>query len=171
MESDYIQFVEDQIRNWKAVSKLSNPSGNVSPDLLDKALATYEETNLALIAEYERYKYRYEQEKEKFNIWFDEIFENARTTLNDPTLPAAKWASKSEIESHARVQNKGKFLEWKTKLNTMQAQVSFFRRVVDSWGRMDKILVTISSNLRSQLGALSTQSRANSQESPFPRRT
>lgn len=172
MEIDYIKFVEEQIAQWKSNIKLIR-SGTiqVSPELLNKALGEYEEINLALIAEYERYKFQYEQEREKFNIWYDEIFESSRTSLNDPTLPAAKWASKSEIESHARVLNKNQFIEWKTQLNTMQAKVSFFRRLLDSWGRLDKILVTLSTNLRSQLGALSIQSRASKEEPFIPRRT
>ena len=157
---DYVKFVEEMVAKWGQHSQLLR-NDQVSPFLLNKALAEYQNVNIALIGEYHRHKSSYTDLESEFQAWWDEKFITIRARLNTPDLAASKWASTREIEAMVRVENKAEYGEWKRKLTAQERKVSFYRSLVDSWKRFDGILTTIANNMRSELKALSIGNRAN----------
>lgn len=156
----YINFVEEQIRKYRDKSKLII-SKDIQPYLVNKTLAEYQDINLMLNAEYERAKTKFVEIQDAFQEWWDEVFLKAREYLNPLDRPATKWASIKEIEAYTRHNNKEQFRIWKRKLNDVDARMSFIKRLLDQWKKFDGILTTLSTNMRSELRALSIENRAN----------
>ena len=154
---DYVAFVEEQIKKFRKNVELM-VAGEVSPASVYHNLAIYSDVNLSLNAEYQRYKSEYRKLRRDFDIWFDERFTTVRRSMNDLNLPASKWASKQEIESETRVQNKSEFLEWKEQLDEAEDRMEFLRRLLDQWKTHAYILQTISDNLRQEMRSLSLES-------------
>lgn len=166
---DYIAFVEEQIKKFrKSVDVIE--AGEISPVLVYHNLAVYSDINLSLNSEYQRYKSEYKRILREFNMWFDERFVKVRREMNDIKLPASKWASKQEIESETRVQNKEEFLTWKDRLDEAEDRMEFFRRLLDQWKAHAYILQTLSDNIRQEMKSLSLESYTTkkSAESSYP---
>lgn len=155
-------FVHDIEKNISYVNKVSNliSNGQITPELLNESLAKYIGVNTFLISIYEQTVLEDETLKDEWKLIWSEWFIKAKNNLNDSRV-SSKFASATEIEAHALVDNREEYLSWKKKLNLSERKVSMYRRIVDSWKVQSQILVQISNNLRSELSALSIENRAN----------
>lgn len=157
---DYINFVQKMIQKYqKSVQLISDD--RITPPSINSALANYGNVLFILTSEYQRKKSEAYELQLDFESWWDEKFTQSRQQLNNPELPASKWASKQELESYVRATYKNEYKEWKTKLFSVESKVSFYRQMLENWKRIENILVNLSLNMRSELKALSVEDRAN----------
>jgi hypothetical protein len=155
---NYIEYVEQQIRRLKETSRLIQ-DGHILPYKVNKALAEYEEVSLGLTAEYQRVKTINKVLNRKYQAWWDEKFLEARDSLNGDRVKS-KFASKAEIESQTRHNNKREYFEWQDKLDESESKVRFILRLIDNWRKEDQILIQLSKNMTTEIRALYVQSDA-----------
>lgn len=158
---NYIEFVDNMIKNYKEVGDLINDAGNISPEKINSALALYYNTSLAINAEYQRQKINYEAESIEFKIWEDEKFQLAKENVFAEYADTKIKPSVKEFETRMRLMNKD---EWKIRtisLAESNARMRFLFRLAENLKRYDNILTTISYNMRSEMKSLSLDSRMN----------
>lgn len=158
---NYIEFVDNMIKNYKEVGDLINDVGNISPEKINSALALYYNTSLAINAEYQRQKINYEAESIEFKIWEDEKFQLAKENVFAEYADTKIKPSVKEFETRMRLMNKD---EWKIRtisLAESNARMRFLFRLAENLKRYDNILTTISYNMRSEMKSLSLDSRMN----------
>jgi len=156
----YVEFVQEQIQKYHRYSQLINyDAGEINPEAINTALAQYNDILLMLISEYNRLKADAHDVEVEYQIWWDDKFTSMRRQLNPPDIVASKWLSKSEIESETRAQYSKEYREWQDKLFQAQQKKAFLGQLLDSWKKMDSILITISTNLRAEMRSLSLDNR------------
>lgn len=160
----YINFVSGVIHRYKGIGALIDESADkITPQKLNYALGAFYEISLALTSEYQRAKIISKQIQRNFRRWEDEHFIQARRRViefyqsNKSIKPAVK-----EYEIELRNSNREEYDEWQLKLDNAEAKEHFYLRMLDTLNKFDKILVTISNNMRSELSVLSIDKRANS---------
>lgn len=156
----YIEFVNQQIAKFKKNSKLVLFE-EISPPLINKALAEYTFVNLTLNSEYQRVKAEYTQLMDEYQEWWDKVFLEAKYKLNPLTLASGKWSSVKEIDATARYDNKEEYKEWRRKLRSLELKIAFYKRLLESWKNHKDILVNIAQNMRTEARALGIQDQAN----------
>ena len=152
LDEQYIEYVQQQLNNLKETEKLIE-EGHVLPYRVNKALAEYQRIHDMLIIEYQRVKTINNRLKKRHKMWWDEKFLEARDKLNSDRT-SSKFASKAEIESQARVDNKVEHLEWEDKLDIAEAKTRLLIRLLDSWSKNERILIQLSRNMQSEMKAL-----------------
>jgi len=161
---EYVKFVNTTVTNYqKSVQLVDKEADEVTPQMINTALSNYGGVSLMLIAEYNRKKAELRQEQIEYGKWWDEKYSNMRRKMQGEVPKTTKIAQK-EVEIEVRVQNR---IEYDTKqacIFEAEQKVSFYLRLLDMWRKMDNILVNISFNMRSELRALSIDSRMNSQK-------
>jgi len=152
LDEQYIEYVQQQLNNLKETERLIE-EGHVLPYRVNRALAEYNRIHAMLIIEYQRVKTINNRLKKRHKMWWDEKFIEARDKLNSDRT-SSKYASKGEIESQARVDNKVEHLEWEDKLDIAEAKTRLLIRLLDAWSRNERILTQLSNNMRSEMRAL-----------------
>lgn len=161
MVEDYIKFVEETIENYRKVGDLVRED-EVRPQDLNRALAYYFNSNLALAAEYQRAKIEEAELQIQYEEWWDNVFEKARETIrkeyeeSKSIKPAVK-----EYETRARTANRVEFSSWKRKLTKAEAKTRFLLRLLETFKKYDSILTALSNNMRSEMRSLSLEDRMN----------
>lgn len=145
----YFDYVEEQIESFQEYMQLfDKDKREVSPYVLQKALAEYTQILVGLTAEYERLDRDLRKMKREFGMWWDEKYCETRRILNPPTNPGNKWLSKGEIESETRVANKEEYLQKVEPVEEMEAKVSFVNKLIKAWSKHSDVLNNLSYNSR-----------------------
>lgn len=160
----YLEYVNIQISKMGEMCDLIK-EGDITPQTINWALANYTPIGVGLNGEYQRIKDLSTDYQLEYKEWWDEIFLEARDKLNDGRA-TSKFASKSEIESQARLDNKDRYRKWQMKLSELENKVRFIIRQIDIWKKHDSILTNLSMNMRSEMKALSIEERVNAKVKP-----
>jgi len=154
---DNVSKVIDLYKEYVSVIE----GNNITPSVINEALANYEMILLTFIGEYSRKTHELFIVEEEFQSWWDERFVAVRRELNDSSLAASKWLSKSELQAETRVRYAKEYKEKNTKLFLKKEEVNLYRRLIDSWKKYDSMITNLSLNMRSELKSLSLQNRMN----------
>jgi DNA-binding phage protein len=157
---DYIIYAQNTLERYKQVRHLAE-NNNITPEQINRALADYMSTLSELIRMYEQIKLEYNNEKEDFQIWFDEKYIQIKEELNPVSLAGTKWSSTKEIESYVRVRYKEEYQERKRALNLLEIKVATLRRVNDAYKNFSMLLNTMSKNMQTELSVLTLENRMN----------
>jgi hypothetical protein len=66
-----------------------------------------------------------------------------------------------EYEAEMKLRHETEYWDWQDKVTSSENKTSFILRLVEAWKAYDKILVTLSSNMRGEMYALSLDNRIN----------
>ncbi|MGD9679029.1 MAG: hypothetical protein AB7V16_11865 [Vulcanibacillus sp.] len=162
MNEAVLEFLESTQETLSEIEKQSVliKEGEIPPSLLNGALANYQGLNAFLIRQYEISVLEDEQLKDEYKMIYSKWFVDTRNKLNDSRI-SSKFASATEIEANALIDNREEYLSWKRKLNLSERKVSMYRRLLDGFKIQAQMLINISNNMRSELSALSVENRAN----------
>lgn len=159
---DYIQFVDKMIKSYKKIGDLINEdSGEITPEKINSALALYYNTNLALIAEYQRQKISFEAESIDFKVWEDQRFEEAKRVVFEEYSDTKIKPSVKEFDTRMRILFSEEWKEKTMSLTESESKMRFLLRLMDNLQKYDSILTTISYNMRAEMKSLSLDSRMN----------
>jgi hypothetical protein len=161
----YIKFVQDTVNKYKRIGDLVAPNETeITPARLNAALADYYSTCAGLNAEYQRAKMEHLSAKNSFDRWWDQIFiEAKRHVIADYAREDVRGVKPSvtEFETRARLDNADQYYELKEKLDALESKAHFLLRMLETLAGYDRVLTTISSNMRSELFSISIDRRAN----------
>lgn len=162
MEDTYLQYVQEQMVKWREYAMLFKLNSDVvSPVAVNKALAEYQTINLTLIGEENRVKHQHAKFMLSYNTFWDECYLKARQELNPTSLAGNKWASGKEIEAYARHKNQKDYEKWEEQRLELESKLALLRRVTDAWKSHYNILITLSTNMRSEMKGLNIEDHAN----------
>ncbi len=156
---EFLESTQDNLDRINEQSKLIS-DGEIPPSLLNSALANYQGLNTFLIRQYEISVLEDEQLKDEYKMLYSKWFVDTRNKLNDSRV-SSKYASATEIEANALLDNREEYLTWKRRLNLSERKVSMYRRLLDGFKVQSQMLIQISGNMRAELSALSVENRAN----------
>ena len=163
---EFHEFVQEKLKYLERYTTLIK-EGNVIPEAINHALASYQSLGAWMISEYEKVTLDHDIMKEEFQADFDTWYLEARSKLNE-TRVSSKFASNNEIEATARVAHREEYLRWQSKLKIMERKVSMYRRIMDNWKSQKDIIVNLSQNSRAEMKALNVQDLANYDENKQP---
>jgi hypothetical protein len=158
--SEFITYVETQIKKYQQFTKLHEES-HLTPEMINTALASYEEINLILIALYNKNKIEEYNVNKQYTRWYDKNLSVIRKEMIEETTSKTIKIAVKEYELELRVRHETEYWEWQDKITSAENKTSFILRIVEAWKTYDKILVTLSSNMRGEMYALSLDSRIN----------
>lgn len=158
----YVKFVEETIEKYTKYSNIISDANEITPQIINEALANYSRVFDMLLFEYYRKKAEHKEVELEYIIWWSEKFNVTRSIFNDVSIPGTKWLSKNEIESETIQKNQTEYKQWQYKLFELENETSLLSRKIESWKKMDNILINISLNMRSELKSLSLENRFNS---------
>jgi hypothetical protein len=156
----YVEYAQNLIEEYQEARNLTD-NRNITPDQINYNLAVYLKVSDILIDEYEKAQLEYNNQKEDFQIWWDEHYIKIRERLNPLDLTAQKWAGKEEIASYVRNENKDQYMEFKSELLLSERKVSKLKRICDSYKNFSYLLTTLSDNMKIQMNNLHLESRMN----------
>jgi hypothetical protein len=158
--NDFIKYVEETIAKYnKHVSLVSNDE--ISPYMICLALADYMTVNHMLLSEYQRRKVELCGVQDEYDDWMDDKFYTVRSKMIEQNKAKTAKISIKEIDNAVKVEHKNEYKIYRNKIREAEFKVSFIRRLLESWKKLDGILCTISTNLRTEMKALSLQDRMN----------
>lgn len=157
---DYIIYAQSVINEYKQVKSLAN-NRLITPEQINTALASFMQISEVLIDEYEKSKIKLNVEKNDFQLWLDEKYIEVRQRENLKSDPASKWLSKEEIQTYVRVENKSEYMSKKSNIDLLEAKVSKFRQLCESYSRFSNLLKAMADNSRSQMSNLGLENRMN----------
>jgi len=162
MKDSVIEFLEATQDNLDKVNEQSKLiyDNEIPPSALNNALANYHGLNTFLVRQYEISVLEDEELKDEYKMIYSKWFVDTRNKLNN-SRTSSKFASTTEIEANALIDNREEYLSWKKKLNLSERKVSMYRRLLDGFKIQAQMLVNIANNMRSELSALSIENRAN----------
>lgn len=158
---DYINFVNDHVEKYKGYTDLIRDAVEITPEVINSALANYGKVYDLLIAEYYRKKADLKEVQLGFEEWWDGKFCEIRQEINKYDIAGTKWLSRQEIESETRNRNKAEYKDWQARLFKAEQEANFLSRKLEQWKKLDNILINISYNMRSELKSLSIENRMN----------
>jgi hypothetical protein len=164
MEDNLERYIKTQIEIFKKGIHLINDEKDISPSLLNEALANFTHVNIVINIEYQKIRKKLKNLEVELGLWWDEKFVEVRRELNDPSLAASKWLSKSELESETRSRYKEEYKDLEQKKNNLDAQRSFIQRMTEIWKTHGNILITLSNNMRQEMRSIGVSERANIEE-------
>lgn len=159
---DYKEYVEQQLDQFsKYASLIDDASLEVTPELVNTALANYTNVNVALNAEYQRYKSELQKAERSFQLWWDERFTDVRKENNRLDIAGTKWISYKEIASETRMRYKEEYDQWASHVQELEDRVNFLRRLLDQWEKHGHMLAQLGQNMRAEMQSLGVQDRVN----------
>jgi len=160
--NDYVSYVSDTIKKCKSMGDLIDDIQDaVTPQRLNMALSMYFNISTWLIAEYQRQKICYEIIKREFDLWKDDIFEQAKKQVINEYSETKIKPSVTEFETRARHAHKEEYQTKLAELETAESRMRFLLRMTDLMKSYDSILTTLSSNMRQEMRTLSLDNRMN----------
>lgn len=158
---EYISYVKKTIERFSKIGDLIQ-NDEISPNQLNKALGQYYDISLMLNAEYQRQKIEHAHLETEYQIWYDEHFERAKNIVRDEYSESRSIKpSVKEYETTLRRQFREEWREWDLRIKQSEAKVQFLLRLRETLNKYDNILTTIAYNMRSEMRALSIDSRSN----------
>jgi hypothetical protein len=161
---NYHEYIQQKLAYLERYTTLIK-DGNISPESINHALASYQSIGAWMISEYEKVSLDFDILKEEFQTYFDEWYLEASKKLNESRIKS-KFASGTEIEATARVTHREDYLKWQARLKIMDRKVSLYRRLMDNWKAQKDAIVNLSQNSRAEMRSLGIQDLANYEEKP-----
>lgn len=163
---EYVRFVQDIIARYRSMGELVSDDGTeVTPSRLNRALAYFYPMASGLNSEYQRAKMDHARAEIAFKRWWDERFLAAKKTViaeyQDEEIKGAK-PSVTEYEARARRDNADDYYPKSENLAALEAKAHFLLRMLEQLSSYDRVLTTLSNNMRSELYSISIDKRTNS---------
>lgn len=171
MVGNYIAYVDSVIKKFDRMGRVANNAMEVTPQSVNTALALYDSVHDGILAEYQRVKAQHEAMEIEYTLWEDEKLSKAKQKVleeysgNKSIKPSVK-----EFEVQMRLDNKEEWKDWKYRITESDAKERFILRLLEKVNRYDKILTTLSANMRSEMMSLSLDRRMNANFNPPPKR-
>lgn len=159
-DQEFLKFVQEKIKELSDKDNLGHQK-IVSFDALYGALQSYQQTYWSLLALYEKAEIERKQKDAQFKLWWDERFILIRQRENKLDMAAQKWASKAELESMTRIENRDEYLKWEEEMRKVEGVSSFLRRLMDQWLAQNHILGHLTSLIKTDVGTTNIGSRLN----------
>lgn len=159
-DGEFLKFIEGEIKRFINEDRLGKET-NLSFDSLYYALQKYQQTYWSILAMYEKANNEYKQKNSQFQVWWDEQFIRIRNRENRVDLTAQKWASKAELESMTRFENKEGFLKWEEELRFYEGMASFVKKILDQWSAQSHILGHLTNLIKTEIGTTNIGNRLN----------
>lgn len=169
MNQDYIDYVESQITYLREQLKLNNGE-EVTPLYINTVLSNYGNVGITLIGEYTRYKKLLFELQKEYSRWYDAKFMEVRRIMTSEYEGKTIKLSLKEIETGVKAKYEDDYWNWQDKINDMELRISFLRRLIDQWSKMDNVLNNLSKNMRQEMVSLSIENRLNKNEQVNNRR-
>jgi len=152
-EAAFLEYVQQKLAEIRKYSQLGK-DGMLTFFDLNRALMEYQNTNLTLIAMHSIARNEFKRSEEEYEDWYADKYIQVREIENPKSVSPGKWASQKEIEYIVRTKFSEEFKQKKHELNMKEAQISFLRRLTESWGQQNFILSNLSKNLQSEVAGL-----------------
>lgn len=163
----YVKFIEDLRKRYDHMGELI-VRDVIHPEEINRALGNYYHVSSGILSEYRRKKIESEEFKLEYLEWYDLKFEAARkeviceySSVKGAVKPAIK-----EFETRLRINNRTQYNVFQKKMILLHAETRHYSSLRYRIGAYGKILETICDNMRSELFALSVQSKANKKNVP-----
>jgi len=156
---DFYEVIQKKLEYLERYATLIK-AGNISPEAINHALASYQSIVSWIVSEYEKVSLEFDITKEEYQVDFDTWYLEASNRLNETRIKS-KFASNTEIEATARVNHREEYLRWQSKLKIMERKVSLYRRIMDNWKNQKDVLVNLAQNSRAEMKSLGVQDLAN----------
>ena len=156
-EQKLFSFIQEQTAKMSRYAALNNSEGQIGFYELNRALAEYQNINLALISLGVMAKVEYSKAKEAFEDWYAEKYITERNILNPPSVSSTKWYAAKEIEMHVRHKYKKEYKELLMEQEFAEHKVALLRRLQDSWTAHQFVLARLSRNVEADLRGSSTK--------------
>lgn len=161
-DKDYIQnyekFVRNSMKQYEALTDLIHDN-EITPYVLNKALASYFKIHLSVITEYQILKSKFQIQTLGYKEWYAEKLEEAKEQVISEYSKSAKPA-KYEFENRVQVLYKTEMREKQLELFETENNMKMLSKVLDALKRYDNVLCQLSNNMRSELKSLSLEKRA-----------
>lgn len=128
----YISWVQSKIDLVLSYTERLQKS-DINLQDLKEVLSKKVHVSLLLNAEYQRYRRSLVDAERDFKVWWAEKFTDVRKLNNPQTITASKWISKTELESQVIADYKKEYLEHKEKIDSLETNSAFLRRLMDDW--------------------------------------
>jgi hypothetical protein len=161
----YVAFVERVVKRSEQLGGLVTGDTMITPANVNYALAKWYEVSLGLCSEYERVKRDQAKLELNFQRWYDIHFEKAQAQLLAEYAVTKTKPSIKEIEVRTRTSVADEYYEWQEKILVAEMKTRTYLRLMSTVDRYDKILTTLSQNMRSEMSVLTLENRMNSDTS------
>lgn len=162
---EYIEFIEKHIKYFQEHSSLSEQE-EVTPMMVNTTLSYYTNVGVALIGEYTRHKRQLYNITKNYTRWHDKLFYDTRKNMISEFESKTIKIAVKEVENAVKVENEDKYWDWQDKINDLEEKISFFRRLIDQWTKLDSVLNNLSRNMRQEMISLSIENRMNKNDKP-----
>jgi hypothetical protein len=159
-EQRLTSFVEAEIAKMRSAIHLGSGHEPTFYEV-NEALCSYQDTNLAILALYNTTKVENVKAKETFDDWFAGRYIEIRDRVNPRNLSAQKWYSQKEIEMMVRHEYVDEFNKYNWDLVVTEQQLSFLRRMLESWSSHQYVLTQLSKNLIAEMNGLGVDDALN----------
>lgn len=168
---EYIDYVMRMTHDVESIGKLIAEDGDtISPASVNTALALYLQTNLMVLAEYQRQKIEAENVELEYDLWFSEQYEIARRQIITEYEDNSKIKpSTTEYTVRAKMLDPVEYARRTREKDNANARMRYMLHVRELLASYDHILTTISSNMRQEMVSLSLDRRMNATESGVSR--
>lgn len=159
MIEEYISFVQTNIAKFSELGQLTRLE-EVPVDKVYKALASYYDVSLMLNTEYQRVKIEREALKLDYDMWYSERFELCKDEVISEYSSTKIKPSLTEIENRVKHKFPLEYASYQRRMTSAECECDFFIRLRETLLRQDNILTTLAQCMRSEMRALSIESRA-----------
>lgn len=151
-QEELLEFVTQKLEYIERYITLIK-NGEVTPELVNHAIATYTGVNTFLISQHLLMSNDYDELLAEYQMIWDSWYLTARDKINAGRV-ASKLAANPEIEAEARQAHAEEYQEWQKKLRLLNKKVSFYSSLVKAWEGQGRKIETLGYNLRAELKAL-----------------
>jgi hypothetical protein len=149
-------YIKETYVKMKDSSNVTASDDTLTPQRINYCLAFYTEVSNQLLFDYRQELDKLNYYKQQFNNWQKEKFVLARDKLNADRTKS-KFASQSEIEAEAFVDNKKEWKEWEQKIFFIEAKSSILHGLRENWKSHSFMLKEISDNMKVEMHNLSME--------------
>jgi len=149
---ELLAFAQEKLRYIERYINLIK-NNEITPELLNHAIATYSGVNTYLISQQTLMENDYEELKEEYDIVWGRWYLQARDKINVSRVPS-KLAANPEIEAEILKDHLEEYKDWKARLRLYEKKVALYTRLVKAWEAQGRRLDTLGFNLRAEMKAL-----------------
>jgi len=154
----YIHFVNKTVERFEQIGNLV-VDDKITPTRVNTAMGHFFKVNNGLLIEYQRAKIEHADLQIQFKKRWDKLFTQAKQEVIASYEDTKIKPSVTEFEVQARQLNDGEYYTWQEKLILAEAEEKLFLRMIDTLEKYDKILSSLSSNMKSEMKHLDTDLR------------
>jgi len=159
----YLDFANKSIEKYNDLKDLIDNNDMININLVNKHLTEYMGVIMFLITEEKRLLINYEYLEDEFNKWYDEKFCEVRSENNKLDISGNKWLSQTELNSITRNKYKEEYYYKKQILREEKVKYETISSILKTYNKVDELLRTLSSNLRTDWFSESKVNKTNKQ--------